>query len=266
MVAAPILATHDLVPGRGLVERLPVPPDQLVGLLMTFGALLPAALYVTWAADGPAGVKRLLSRMVRWRVGAGWWLIVLVGLPALTVGIGLLLGDLPRTVDPVDLIVGQLGLLVVNVALVNLWEETAWAGLLQSRLAQRHSILVAALLVAVPFAFAHWPLAFLGDVTVPSVAIGLLGYLALGVVFRPMIGVFFRGTGGSVLLVALLHSVFNRTNNDNGIAAALLVGDGQQLAVLVAVLVLTGATALAIRRRLGRAQSASPASAERGVA
>ena len=81
-----------------------------------------------------------------------------------------------------------------------------------------------------------------------------------------MIGVFLRGTGGSVLLVALLHSVFNRTNNDNGIAAALLVGDGQRLAVLVAVLVLTGATALAIRRRLGRAQSASPTSAERGVA
>jgi len=30
--------------------------------------------------------------MVRWRVGAGWWLAILFGLPRLTVGIALLLG------------------------------------------------------------------------------------------------------------------------------------------------------------------------------
>jgi membrane protease YdiL (CAAX protease family) len=107
---------------------------------MTMGALLPATLYVTWPTDGRAGIKRLLSRMVRWRIGAGWWLSILVGLPALTVGLALLLGDLPRTVDPVDLLLRQLGLLMVNFALVNLWEETAWAGTLQSRLEQRHSL------------------------------------------------------------------------------------------------------------------------------
>ena len=30
MVALPILATHDLLPGRGLIERLPVPPEVSV--------------------------------------------------------------------------------------------------------------------------------------------------------------------------------------------------------------------------------------------
>jgi hypothetical protein len=69
LVAIPILATHELLPGRGLIERLPVPADELVGLLMTMGALRPAALHVTWAADGRAGVTRLLSRMVRGRAG-----------------------------------------------------------------------------------------------------------------------------------------------------------------------------------------------------
>jgi membrane protease YdiL (CAAX protease family) len=252
-----VLAVHDVIPGGGLVARLPVPPDQLAGLLLTVGALLPASLYVTWAVDGRAGLRRLLSRMVRWRVGVSWWLAVLIGLPVLTVGIALLLGDTARSVDPVELVVSQLGLLAVNFALVNIWEETAWVGVFQSRLERRHNVFVAALLTAVPFGFAHWPLAFLGEVTVGSATVALVAYLALGVIFRPMLGVFLRGTRDSVLLVALLHSVFNRTNNDNGIAAGLLDGGGQRLAVLIAAIALTGATALVIRRRLGRAERAA---------
>ena len=55
-----------------------------------------------------------------------------------------------------------------------------------------------------------------------------------------MIGVFLQGTRGSVLAVAALHSVFNRTKNENGIAAGLLDGDGRRLATLLAVMVLTG--------------------------
>ncbi len=257
LMAVVVLAVRGVIPGGGLVARLPVPPDQLAGLLLTVGALLPASLYVTWAVDGRAGLRRLLSRMVRWRVGVGWWIAVLIGLPALTVGIALLLGDTARSVDPVDLVVSQLGLLAVNFALVNIWEETAWAGVLQSRLERRHNVFVAALLTAVPFGFAHWPLAFLGDVTIGSATVALAAYLTLGVIFRPMLAVFLRGTRDSVLLVALLHSVFNRTNNDNGIAAGLLDGEGQRLAVLVAVIALTGATALLVRRRLGRAERAA---------
>ena len=257
LMAVPVLAVRGVIPGGGLIARLPMPPDELAGLLLALGALLPAALYVTWAVEGRAGVRRLLSRMVRWRVGVGWWLVVLLGLPVLTVGIAALLGDTTRTVDPVELIVSQLGLLAVNFALVNIWEEAAWAGLLQSRLERRHNILVAALLTAVPFGFAHWPLAFFGDVTVGSATVALAAYLALGVIFRPMLGVFLRGTRDSVLLVALLHSVFNRTNNDNGIAAGLLDGDGRRLAMLIAVIALTSATAVLMRRRLGRAERAA---------
>jgi hypothetical protein len=41
------------------------------------------------------------------------------------------------------------------------------------------------------------------------------------VLVRPLLAAFRRGTGDSVLLVALLPSAFNRTNNQNGIAAML---------------------------------------------
>jgi uncharacterized protein len=86
--------------------------------------------------------------------------------------------------------------------------------------------------------------------------VGLVIYLAVGVIFRSMIGVFLQGTRGSVLVVAVLHSVFNRTNNENGIAAGLLDGDGRRLATLLAVTVLTAAIVAVIRlRRAGRKAS-----------
>jgi hypothetical protein len=51
-----------------------------------------------------------------------------------------------------------------------------------------------------------------------------------------------------------MHSVFNRTNNNNGVAAALLNGDLYRLGILIAMVVLIAALALvAGRRRLSRA-------------
>jgi hypothetical protein len=51
-----------------------------------------------------------------------------------------------------------------------------------------------------------------------------------------------------------MHSVFNRTNNDNGIAASLLNGELYRLGILIAVVVFIAALALlAGRRRLSRA-------------
>ncbi|HEX8345913.1 MAG TPA: CPBP family intramembrane glutamic endopeptidase [Actinoplanes sp.] len=256
MTSLPILASHGLIPGGALLDRLPMSPDELAGLLLTMFGLLPATLYVTWAGEGREGLRRLLSRMMRWRVGIHWWLLVVAGLPVLTIGIATLLGDPLTTVDPVRFTVTQLGLLAANFFLVNLWEETAWAGFLQTRLERRHNLFVAALVTAVPFGFAHWPLAFFGEVTVASAALGLVPYLVLGVIFRPLLGVYLRGTRDSVLLVALLHSVFNRTNNDNGIAAGLLDGDARVLAMPIAVIVLAAVTAVVIRRRLTRAHRA----------
>jgi hypothetical protein len=50
-----------------------------------------------------------------------------------------------------------------------------------------------------------------------------------------------------VLLVAFLRSVFDRTNNENGIAAGLLDGDVRALTMPVAVIVRTAATATVLR-------------------
>jgi membrane protease YdiL (CAAX protease family) len=247
------LAALGLMPGGGLLARLPVAPDEVAGLVLTMGALFPAALYVTWATEGRSGVKRLIRRTVRWRFGLRWWLVILTALPLLTVAAGLLLGDSLRSVEPVRLLLHQVPLLLVNLLLVNLWEETAWAGFLQTRLERRHNVFTAALLTAVPFGFAHWPLAlFDPTVSVGSVLVALPGYLLLGALVRPLLGLTLRATGNSLLGVALMHSLVNRTQNPNGIAAGLLEGAGHQLGFLIVLVVLTGVLALALRPKLSR--------------
>jgi uncharacterized protein len=247
------LAYNDVIPGGGLADALHIAPDELVGAATLIG-LFPAALFVTWASDGRAGVRILLRRAAHWRVSPWWWLTVLFGLPVLTVGLALLLGDDLRSVDISSLMISQLSLLLINFIVTNLWEETAWTGVFQTRLEERYSWLVAAVLTAVPFAAMHLPLQFFLDqpVTLGSLVAAFGVYLLLGLLVRPMFAVFRRGTGDSLLLVALLHSVFNRTNNQNGIAATLLEGDARQLTMLIAVVVLTVVTAVVIRSRLSR--------------
>jgi hypothetical protein len=76
----------------------------------------------------------------------------------------------------------------------------------------------------------------------------------LGLFLRPLVGVVLRGSRDSLLAAGLIHSVFNRTNNDSGIAAALLNGELYRLGILIAAVVLIAALALlAGRRRLSRA-------------
>ena len=252
MMSLPILAIHGVLPGGTLLQRLPVSPDELSGLALTMFALLPSAIFVTRATEGRQGLVRLGRRMTRWRIGLGWWLVVLAGLPLLTIASALLLGDTLASIDPAELLTDQLKLLLINFVLVNLWEETAWAGVMQTRLERRHNVFVAGLLSAVPFGFAHWPLAFLGDFTVASAFTSLGLFILLGALVRPLLGLILRGSRDSLLAVGLMHSIFNRTNNPDGISARLLAGDGYQLGVLIALLVLTAALAVALRRRLGR--------------
>lgn len=156
--------------------------------------------------------------------------------------------------------VTQLVGFLVNLALINVWEETAWSGLVQTQLEERHGLVRAALLAAVPFALAHLPLHFIGAFSLGSLATALVSLLIVCALVRLMIGVFLRATGHSILAVAVLHTSFNRSNNEEGSIAGLLQGDGRKLAGLLAVHVLTVAVAVLTRPRPGRPFRLDPAS------
>jgi uncharacterized protein len=248
ILALPGLAHNGLIPGGDLPEE----PFALATVLLV---LLPAALWVTAATDGRAGVRALLRRTVQWRFGPGWYAAILLGLPVIATALGLLTGGSLREVDwPAVLLNYAVVQVLPAVVIINLWEETAWAGFLQTRLEQRHGLIAAAMLTAVPFALVHVPLLFAADEPVLAAA-GVL--LLVAVLHRLLFGLVLRGTAGSVLAVGLLHATFNATNNpEDGLLSRLLAEVDTGWLTPAAAVVLTALLAVVVLRRRSTAAAA----------
>lgn len=98
------------------------------------------------------------------------------------------------------------------------------------------------------------PLHFIGDFSPGSLITALVLLLIVSVSISLLIGVFLRGTHGSILAVALLHTVFNKSNNGDGIVAALVTGNARSSAALLATIVLTITAAHSAKRKLSQAE------------
>jgi membrane protease YdiL (CAAX protease family) len=213
-------------------------PVEVFALAATLLILLPTALWVTSITDGRAGVRALFAPVFRWRFGIGWWLVVLFGLPVIALVLGLLFGGSLHTADLGPVLLKQLGFIVLAVVVINLWEETVWAGFFQTRLEARFNFILAAVLTALPFAGVHVPLLLLDDqVSALKVLIGIAGLLILGMVVRLLMGVMMRAASDSVLAVGILHQIFDASNNNGGLVDSVLdgadAGDMTQLAAVV---------------------------------
>src|SRR5919202_3610842 len=134
LIAYAFTAAYDLL----VLARFPDGPS----FPRDFGPSL-AALVVTAATAGKPGLKRLLGRLVLWRVPVGWYLFVLLGIPAIYV-LGILLmvpGALASFTPPSSAgwllfpgVVGFLGTLVIGGPL---FEEPGWRGFALPRLQAR---------------------------------------------------------------------------------------------------------------------------------
>jgi len=80
--------------------------------------------------------------------------------------------------------------------------------------------------------------------------------MVLCIIIRVLLGGVMRGAANSILVVAATHTSFNRSNNVDGIAADLLVGQARTLAALAAAVVVATAILVVLRGRLGRAERA----------
>jgi hypothetical protein len=102
----------------------------------------------------------------------------------------------------------------------------------------RFNFVVAAALTALPFAGVHFPLLLLDDqLSALSVLIGIAGLLILGVVVRLLMGVTLTAASDSVLVVGILHQIFDASNNKGALVDSVLdgadAGNMTQLAVVV---------------------------------
>ncbi|HEU4349819.1 MAG TPA: CPBP family intramembrane glutamic endopeptidase [Actinoplanes sp.] len=177
--------------------------------------LLGAATLVTARISGRAGVRRLFSGVLRWRIGMRWYAMTVLAMPALTLTVAAAAGSLRMPAGGVlkEVLFYLLLTLVVGALLGNLWEETAWAGFVQSRLMDRHGLLRGSLLTAVPYGLIHLPLAFeehgLYGTSARDVAITWTVLIFSAPFVRYLYGVTLLGTGGSLLAAALMHASFN---------------------------------------------------------
>jgi uncharacterized protein len=142
---------------------------QTSALLHLAGGLGPmaSAFVVTALAGGYAGIRELLGRVFRWRVGVGWWIVAVVGpvilffiaaaISRLLFGGWPELGEFGRSEEFAFL--GLIPYWVANIVFYGFGEEVGWRGFALPRLQTgRRSALTAALILSLFWAAWHIPL------------------------------------------------------------------------------------------------------------
>lgn len=173
-------------------------------LLFPFGSVL-AALIVAGVTQGRTGLKNLLSRCLRWRVGLRWYaaaLLVPVAIALITVSLNIWLGA------PISAAV-QLGpwynfFILFPLALLDapLWEEAGWRGYALPRFPASRSRLANSLILGVLLAGWHLPIALSEPaLTAP--------YLLAAVASAVVTNWVYYNSGGSALLAILYHTAAN---------------------------------------------------------
>ncbi len=182
-------------------------------LLMAYGPTW-AALIVTGATTGKAGIRALLRRLLVWRVGIQWYAIAIFGQALLfyvPIKLHELFGGTPPTWPPLPMgLIPTVVLLFAVLGLVN-GEELGWRGFALPQLQTRHSALTASLIVGAMWALFHLPLFFTRDnafYTFNPIT-WAAGMLALSILFTWV----YNNTGGSLLLAYLLHASANVWSN-----------------------------------------------------
>jgi uncharacterized protein len=152
----------------------------------------------------------LLRRIVRWRVGLGWFLFALVGFPMiLLLSVIVLPGALASfqglaTLAPLPL----LGLFVYVFLLGGpLAEEPGWRGFALPRLQSLHGPLVGSLILGVLWGLWHLPLFWTpwNELTTLNVVVYVLATICLTIIYTWV----FNNTKGSLLIAILIHWSFD---------------------------------------------------------
>ncbi len=229
--------------------------DAVTSLASILGVALPAFI-VTAAKGGKAGVRELLRRCLRWRVGIVWYLAALFGLLAFMVLVGSVFSD-PA---PLEVLTERWSLLftlflpevLFPFFFIQLFEEAGWTGFMQHNLQERRGPLVASILVAPAFVLQHLPILLMdaGGGLASLIIVGALVMVA--VFFRVVVMWLYNGSGRSVLVVALFHSAYNSAwgTGDHKFTGELISGPTATLIPIGAVAVVAVVVTVLSRGRL----------------
>jgi membrane protease YdiL (CAAX protease family) len=150
--------------GVGMLN-LPDPLLLVLFLVSTFSGPLPAAFIMTSVIDGSTGRQQLLRRMVQWRVGLGWYVLVLVGYPLIfLIGLTFYSGAAPwiALIQKWPLIFTfYLPIAAIGIIFPGLGEEPGWRGFALPRLQQGYGPLAGSLILGLLHGLWHLPVYFI---------------------------------------------------------------------------------------------------------
>lgn len=255
--------------GSAAMSRSTVPAvaalGRLGGPLFLLGVFAPGlvALGLTAWSDGRKGVRALLGRILRWQVGARWYVFALVYMAVVKLAAALIhravTGAWPRF--------GETSVLIMAAAIViSTWvqagEEIGWRGYALPRLAERLGLAPASLLLGVLWAAWHLPLFLIPGTDTSGQSFPL--YLAQVTALSVAMAWLYWKTGGSLLLVMVLHAAINNTKDivPSGVAAPAALNpwtlSGSLVGWLTAALLWIGAAYFLVR--MGRTGTTAPSS------
>jgi membrane protease YdiL (CAAX protease family) len=177
--------------------------SPLLGLFGLFGPGL-AAIIMSAIIGGRSGVKDLLNRLVRWRVGARWYVIALGGPAVLALtaaGLAVVLG-VSSSVQ-----IGTLSIFDSVIFIVVVGEELGWRGFALPSLLQKRSALAASLILGVLWSAWHVP-TFVVPGT-PQYGKSVVAFVLMTTVYSVLLCWIFLHTAGSVLIATLAHGAIN---------------------------------------------------------
>jgi uncharacterized protein len=172
--------------------------------LFPFGPVI-AAIIVASIAGGLGGLKDLLARCLRWRVGLRWYaaaLLVPVAIALTAVGLNILLGAPLPTATQLGPWYGVFLLFPMAMIDAPLQENSGWHGYAMPRFPADRSRLANTLIFGVLLAGWHAPLAF----AEPSITIP---YLITTILSQVMTNWVYYNARQSALLAILYHTAAN---------------------------------------------------------
>jgi membrane protease YdiL (CAAX protease family) len=166
---------------------------------------------MTAITEGRAGTRRLLGRIVLWRVGLRWYLFAFIGVPlVMTLGTILVPGGLAslQLLGPGYVLTYLVTFVFVAVLGGPLFEEIGWRGFALPRMQPLHGPLVGSIILGLLWALWHLP-----EFMVPTWAASSGGSSPLAIVKFVLFAIaatiiltwVFNNTKGSVLMAILVH-------------------------------------------------------------
>ena len=183
--------------------------------LAAFGPML-AALMTTALVGGKAGLGELWGRITKWRVGWKWGLVAVLS-PVVIFMLGLPVVRLVKGEWPDLGLLGQanylpnlgLGAVVLWLATYGFGEEIGWRGFALPRLQEKLSVSRATLTLGLMWAVWHIPAFFYLETYTGAGWFQIFGFI-FGVLCGAVLFTWiYNGTGGSVLMVAIWHGLFD---------------------------------------------------------